>query len=453
MRKKIIVILVILNLCIITIISNIVRPQKTRFWQHENNKKTMKIEKAQELTTHLPIVKIDTQNQILPEDKEEITSNIKIYDKKKTNNNLSDIPQIDNEAKVKYRGRSSIHFDKKGYEIEFINKDGNDKNLEIMGMNKNSKWALHGPYLDKTLIRNYIWYNLAGEIMEYAPNCRFCEVIVNNEYKGLYLMIEVINQTNLNISKFEKDRITNSYIVRLDDGSKNEEKNIETSGILNNRFGEYTKMNIVYPSKKNLTQQTKEFIISDFNKFEECLNSEDYKNYKKYIDEQSFIDYFLINELSKNYDAGELSKYLYKDVNGKLKFCVWDFNNSCDNYQEKSMNDINWKLTQNNWYEMLLKNEQFADNIIERYKELRNTNFNEEYINKKIDETIQYLGDAIERNFEVWGYTFKLEENLLTPCERNLHSYEDAVKQMKDFISQRLKYMDENIETIKKEEN
>lgn len=342
-----------------------------------------------------------------------------------------------------------MHFDKKGYWIEILDKNGNEKNEKIMGMSKNSKWVLHGPFLDKTLIRNYIWYNLSGEIMEYAPNCRFCELFVNNEYKGLYLMVESISRINLNISKFEKDSLYNSYIVRLDDGSNEEIKNIETSGILNKRFGEYSKMNIVYPTKRNLTDKTINFIIQDFNEFEDCLNSDSYMNYKDYIDEESFIDYFLINELSMNYDAGILSTYLYKEATGKLKFCVWDFNNACDNYQERAMDISEWVLVENNWYKMLLKNEDFANNIIERYRELRKTYFNEEYINTKIDETVEFLGDSIERNFEVWGYTFEQEENLLESYSRNLHSYDEAVNQLKDVIKKRLEYMDNNIENIK----
>ena len=61
-----------------------------------------------------------------------------------------------------------------------------------MGMDAHYEWAMHGPYLDKSLIRNYMWYNIAGEIMDYAPNVRFCEVIINGEYKGLYVMTGTI---------------------------------------------------------------------------------------------------------------------------------------------------------------------------------------------------------------------------------------------------------------------
>ena len=59
------------------------------------------------------------------------------------------------------------------------------------------------------------------------------------------------------------------------------------------------------------------------------------------------------------------------------------------------------------------------------------------------------MGDAIERNFRVWGYTFKEEHDVLKPAERNARSYDEAVKQLKDFLRIRTAWLDENIETVK----
>ena len=92
---------------------------------------------------------------------------------------------------------------------------------------------------------------------------------------------------------------------------------------------------VEYPGAKNLTQGLKDAIEADFSRFEKALYSYDFNDsahgWKKYIDADSFVSYFLINELTVNYDAGAYSTYIYKDTGGKLKMCVWDFNNSCDN--------------------------------------------------------------------------------------------------------------------------
>ena len=84
----------------------------------------------------------------------------------------------------------------------------------MLGMDAFDEWALHGPYLDKTLIRNYMWYNLAGEIMDYAPNVRFCEVLLNGVYQGLYVMTETVSSgadARLKLTEPSKDTVQTSY--------------------------------------------------------------------------------------------------------------------------------------------------------------------------------------------------------------------------------------------------
>ena len=96
---------------------------------------------------------------------------------------------------------------------------------------------------------------------------------------------------------------------------------------------------------------------------------------------------------------------------------------------------------------MLMKDESFNERIISRYRELRETYLSEEYLYQYMDDVEAYLGDAVERNFAVWGDSFN--EKLLYPVERNLHSHEEAVQQMKDFIHERGEWMDENIEVLR----
>lgn len=456
MKNKIICIGMILCLLLASILANSVDiDENKRIWQHEVNQKEVKTEKTSDFNTHLPIISIDTNNQEIPGEERSgatILTNLKILDDETKNNYLTDTPKVESLAEIKYRGRSSMYFDKKGYSIHLVDSEGNKNEQEIMGMTKHNEWILHGPFLDKTLIRNYLFYNLSGEIMEYAPNCRFCEMFLDGEYQGLYLMVEsitVADEGRVNITKYDQGDIASSYIIRLDTGNTDSSRNIETFGQYVGILSGKEKINIEYPKSSDTTEEIKSYIEKDFSKFEKMLNSFDHCNYEQYIDTDSFVDYFLINEFTKNYDAGSLSTYLYKDIRGKLKFCVWDFNNACDNFQERSMQNEELDIFENNWYYMLFKNEDFTDAVIKRYYELREKYFNEEYLNKQINDTIEYLGDAIDRNFEVWGYTFDEDWNLLEPAERNLHSYDEAVMQLKNFLSERITYLNQNIEHIK----
>lgn len=425
------------------------------------------------LCTHLPIVSINTNGVEIPgkpiyeddysikgytlaaDGSTTIKATVDVVDNEKENNHLMDNAQKLGEVLIRVRGHSSRRFEKPNYFIKFVNSDGTNNPQEFLGMDAHHEWALHGPFLDKSLIRNYMWYNISGEIMEYSPNVRFFELMLNGEYRGLYLALETVTSgkegARLNLEVNKKDNTFSGYALRLDWGDTEEEKKLYP--FTNYTTRAKTQHELVYPGTTNMTPELKEAIKNEFSLFEKTLYSYDYNNvkhgYKNYIDTDSFVDYFLINELTCNYDAGSLSTYIYKDIDGKYKMCVWDFNSACDAYQEKAMPTDEFRLNTGLWYQMLFMDSDFTDRVIERYRELRKTVFDEEYLFGFIDDTAEYLGPAINRNYEKWGYTFNQEYDLLHPTERNPRSYDEAIIQLKDFISRRIKFMDENIESLK----
>lgn len=446
--------------------------EERRFHQHLHAAEKVEDRETAAFSTHLPLVEIDTGGVEIPgksvrqedgtryyttaaDGSETIMAHMDIVDHETTYNHAGDAPTVSTDIIIHVRGRSSRAFDKSGYDIRLVREDGSNNPQEIMGMAAHHEWVLHGPFLDKTLMRNYMWYNIGGEIMDYAPNVRFCEVILNGVYRGVYVMLENLTAgndgTRLNLSVNAKNNTFSGYLLRLDQKNKDPIKIID-------HFTYYARrttksMDIVYPGFGNLTQEIADEICKDFSDFEKALYSYDYDTeefgYKASIDIESFIDYFLINELTCNYDAGRFSTYIGKDVNGTFHMYLWDMNSACDNYQETKYDGKGFDLQSRLWYFMLLKDEDFTDALIDRYWELRETYFDEEYLKDYIDETAAYLGGAVDRNFEVWGYTFAPEHTLLTPAERNLHSYEEAVQQMKDFLTARIAWMDENIDTLR----
>ena len=122
-------------------------------------------------------------------------------------------------------------------------------------------------------------------------------------------------------------------------------------------------------------------------------------------------------------------------------------NSCCDNFHFSQIDPQVFQIQYIPWYYMLFKDERFVNRVIERYRYLRTTYLSEEYLNQYIDDTVAFLGPAIDRNFEVWGYTFE-EYTPLRPAERNPENYEAALTQLKDFIHVRGTWMDENIETL-----
>lgn len=422
-----------------------------------------------ELCTHLPLVLISTDGREIPgkpivdetgveidftrteADEDMLSAHICVIENETANNHPSDTPTLESDMLIRIRGNTSRYFEKPSYLVRLTKPDGSYRHETVMGMEPHYEWALHGPYLDKSLIRNYMWYNIAGEIMDYAPNVRFCEVMIDGQYRGLYVMTETITsspESRLKLQEPIEGLHKTGYVVRLDRGSDVQVKNIDT-------FTQYTYRNlqevdIKYPRSGSLTQDMADAIAQDVSDFEKALYSYDYNTndygYWHNIDTGSFVDYFILNEFTANYDAGWLSTYLYKDIGGKCKLCIWDFNSACDNYIDSTVTPQHTELQDNIWYFMLMKDDRFNKRILRRYAELRKGILSEAYLNRYIDDTVSYLGGAVERNFAVWGDS--LSKNMLRPDERNVYTHAQALTQIRMFIAQRGAWLDAHFETI-----
>lgn len=428
----------------VLLITSNIKDDKSRYHQHL------------EESGRLPLVTIDTGGQEIPGSdggSDYITGHILIRGQEENGNELEIVPTLDTDMKLHVRGHSSRHFPKKNYIVKFL--DGSQyRNASVWGMEENSDWVLHGPYLDKTLIRNYMWYNISGEVMDWAPDVRFCEMVLNGEYQGVYVLTESVDvaEGRLDLTSTSKHAYATSYVVHMD---RKDEDEREINHFTNYTYMVDTGLMVEYPGKQSLTKEKIDYIEKDISRFEKALYSYDYDTvkygYRNFIDVESFVDYFLINEFTQNYDAGTYSTYLYKDLRGKLKLAVWDFNNCCDNYQEVAYDGTGFSMQDRVWFKMLMRDEKFTDRIISRYKELRETYLNEEYLLQYIDDTVAFLGDATERNYQVWNQSFSDNTKMssLIPEDRNLRSYDEAVDQLKSFIVTRGRWMDDNIESLK----
>lgn len=409
------------------------------------------------LHTHLPIITLDTHGQAIPgmEGKETMAPAVlEAFDENTGDNTVSGTPTLDTEIRIRYRGNSSLFFDKHQYLIDCVREDGTNRDVAMLGMEKHHKWVLNGPFLDKTLLRNYMWMNLSGEVMGDAPDVRFCEVFLNGEYQGVYVMMEKVTEGGGRVALTDtRDRPDGqtSYLLRLDRGDDESDVLLDDLLSLTHRMaGRY---NVVYPTQSKLTPAQQDYLTRDLLTLEKALYSLDYDDplygADKYLDLQSFADYMVINELARNMDAGRYSTYCYRDVRGKLRMGpVWDFNNALDNYVSDPVDETDFSTLDKPLYDMLLRDERFTGRVIRRYRQLRQGVLSEEALLQYIDGVVEYLGPAVDRNFSVWGNTFGPEGDMLEPASRNLHSYEAAVEQVKSFLVRRGRWLDEHIESL-----
>ena len=429
---------------------------------------------GEQLCSHLPLVVIDTGGQRIPgepayaqdrfgqatytvaeDGSPTISVEVSVIDNGDRNNHLTDTPAFTTASEFRIRGNSSRRFPKLPYLLKFTGEDGEDRDISVMGMEAHHEWVLNGPILDKSLLRNYMWYNISGEIMDYAPNVRFCELVLNGEYLGLYLMVESVTngEGRLRLSLNVKNAEATGYLLRVDRPTGADLETVRDIYAFSERSGQISQdVAVRYPGGAKLTPELAKDIELDYSAFEKALYSFDHDTadygYKKWIDVDSFVDYFLINEFTRNTDAGMFSTYIYKEAGGKFKLCVWDFNNACDNYQERALGAESFFMVKRSWYFMLFKNEEFVVQTLRRYEQLRETVLSSDYLMDYIDSALAYLGPALERNNQRWAVEIAGWDGL-SGEGRNPHSHEEAVEQLKEWLLKRGAWLDENIHSLR----
>ncbi len=426
--------------------------------------------------THLPLLVIDTGGKTIPglptgeedifgekqytmaEDGDSMVSvRMDVFDSETQYNHPTDEPTLSTEMQIRVRGHSSREFDKPPYLLKLRTEDGAERDEALLGMSEHNEWALHGPFLDKSLIRNYLFYNLSGEMMDYAPNCRLCEVIIDGDYKGVYLLVETITageDGRLPIIMKNKNTVLSGYLLRIDRPTEADLETVRDVDVFTERiYNQHMDVSIRYPGKGRLTEEIADRIEKDFSAFEKAMYSYDYDSgdysFKNYIDVDSFVDYYIINAVSSNMDAGRFSTYMYKTIDGKYKLCVWDFNNCCNNFVDDATKEDFDGVRAAVYYNMLFRNRYFVEKVISRYRELRETILSEEYLREYIDGTLAFLGDAIDRNSARWAdYIASDPLNDEENTGRNPHSQKEAVEMLEDNLFSRLDWLDENIDYL-----
>jgi len=423
-------------------------------------------------SSNLPIVLINTNSQTIV-DEPSIVANMKIiYNGIGITNYVTDTSyDYNGNINIEIRGNYSQILPQKPYKIETLNPALEDTNVSLLGMPAESDWALLANYNDKVFMRNQLAYNLFSQMGHYAGRTKHCEVLINGRYQGVFLLSETIKRDNnrVDISKLTPDEntgldLTGGYIIKNDYWNTTTGWQLANSPI--DHPGLVVGLAYHYPKSDNISTQQKSYIANFITEFETALYSSNFTNettgYKKYIDEQSFIDYFIVNELSRNNDGFKKSCYFYKDKDSNTAVSklnagpVWDFDWAWKNINECSflsvtdgsgwshwVNDCNPDVSSPGWYIRLLQDVNFQNDLRCRWESLRASTLSLTALNTYIDQTAVYLNDAQSRHFTKWG-------NLGIPTgapevDADPTTFTGQITKFKNWISTRIAWLDQNI--------
>ena len=427
-------------------------------------------------SSNLPIIFIDTGGQSIRDGRRTVAEMGVIDNGSGERNYVSDSKNnYSGQIAIELRGSSSLQFPKKQYRFETQDTSGNNLNVSLLDMPDENDWILYAPFSDRSLMRNVLAYKLANDLGEYAPRTRFVELVLNEEYMGVYVLMEKIkrDRNRINIAEMDTldntgDALTGGYIIKVDKTAG--ETNSGWTSIYPPYEGTNSKTyyQYHYPRPADITDAQKEYIRDYFNGFEELMASSGYQHpdtgYARYLNTDSFIDYIIVNEVSKNVDGYRLSAFMYKDRdsrNGKLTMGpVWDYNlafGNADYYTaynpagfilEYFLNDEEFHQSDQFqvpfWWRQLMNDPLFKNRLYKRYWELRQQELDVGRILTYINSTANLLEEAQQRNFQKW----EIFGMYVWPNAYIGVNYEDEMDYLKSWIQDRIEWLDDNIYQI-----
>ena len=282
------------------------------------------------------------------------------------------------------RGNTSWHQPKRPYNIDLVENDWiTELSAKLLGMPECDEWALLNFWVDRSVMRIPLAFYLGQRMtnIPWTPRNRYVEVWINGDYRGLYLLTEKVQRDNNRVDVKKNDETTNNltggYILEATPKDGHKSTPIETQTQI--QTGPYgINFAFKYPKPKNLTnpygESQRQWIKEWMDDFEDALGSNDYRDptngYQRYINENSFIDWTILHELSKGCDnLFHASIFVQKERDGKLSMTApWDFDLSFGNsgvYQEEN----NWIKT-HRWFGRLDQDDRYAQKYITRHEEL-----------------------------------------------------------------------------------
>lgn len=416
--------------------------------------------------SNLPIVKIETDGKTIP-DEPKINARMKMINNQSGENRYADVAnEYDGIIGIELRGASSQSYPQKPYAIETRDADGNNLNVSLLGLPEENDWVLLSNYNDKSFMRNLLGYKMFEALGHYAPRARYVEVFLNGDYQGIYLFGEKVKRDDnrVNIAKLKEDdnageELTGGYIFKIDYWNSYDSWLSPYAPI---NYPNY-QVHFVYhdPGWDELTYQQKNYIKDYVTTFESSLYSSHYADpstgYEAYIDIESFIDYFIVNEISRNNDGFKKSRYFHKDKNGKLVAGpVWDFDWAWKNINEcyifkatdgsgwsYKINDCNPWVKSPGWMVRLFYDENFRDQTHCRYVEARAGVLADDKLYGMIDSLYNEVKVAQVRHFQKWKI---LGANVGAPeVDAQPTTYDGEVDKLRDWIQTRLNWLDNNM--------
>lgn len=340
---------------------------------------------------------------------------------------------VEAEMKIKGRGNSTWWqggvWGKKPYQIKF------DDKTEVLNIPKDKKWVLLAELSDKSLIRNKISREM-GDIsrFDYVPKAEYVELFINDQHAGTYLIGQKVEESKNRVNVGDK-----GYLIEIDQTNRIDEDDVYFTTEGWSKFPSNL-FNIKEPSLE-LNSSEYNLIKNHIIDFEEALFGDNFTDadlgYRAFIDLDSFIDWYLINEICKNQDAATYSSIYFNYIPGeKIKMGpLWDFDLAYGNVDYSNATyPEGFHIKSNPWYKRMFEDPYFNSLVKDRFLYYET---NLDMLLNKIDLIEKYLEKSQQKNFEIWP----ILGQYVWPNPVYYDTHHEEVEHLKDWIEQRMTWL------------
>ena len=377
--------------------------------------------------TGLPIIYVNT-NGVAIDSKEDYVEGVASII---GGENYPDLEEA--EMKIKGRGNSTWWqggvWGKKPYQIKF------DDKTKVLNIPKDKKWVLLAELSDKSLIRNKISREM-GDIsrFDYVPKAEYVELFINDQHAGTYLIGQKVEESKNRVNVGDK-----GYLIEIDQTNRIDEDDVYFTTEGWSKFPSNL-FNIKEPSLE-LNSSEYNLIKNHIIDFEEALFGDNFTDadlgYRAFIDLDSFIDWYLINEICKNQDAATYSSIYFNYIPGeKIKMGpLWDFDLAYGNVDYSNATyPEGFHIKSNPWYKRMFEDPYFNSLVKDRFLYYET---NLDMLLNKIDLIEKYLEKSQQKNFEIWP----ILGQYVWPNPVYYDTHHEEVEHLKDWIEQRMTWL------------
>ena len=407
----------------------------------------------------LPVVVLDTSGHRIP-DEPKLAAELRLFDAPVTGlEALAGVPALQSPIGVEVRGYTSQEFPKKQYSLEARGAAGDDADIGLLGLPAEEDWVLHAPFMDKSLLRNALAYELSRRMGRYAPRTRFVELFLLDDgatsaglqhYRGVSVLTESLKRgaDRVDIEKLEpamidEPLVSGGYLLEWTERSRVD----RGDPFISTRHAEALLLS--HPRPDDARPEQIAWIDRYVEAFEAALarleSDPQSVDFEAFLDLDAAVDYCLLSELVRNHDVFVASTFIHKPRSGPLVLGpIWDLDRAFGDVEfGGNWRTDGWLVPSRGWARALFQSARFRQRYLERWHAHRSEALASASMTALIAGFERELAEPAARNFEKWPILGRYVKANRAPYAE---SFAEEVAKLSRWLEERAAWIDAHID-------